>query len=147
MDINKIELEDISKVKLEDMPKTINIDNFPVDISKIIKLFSCDCNGNIYECRTQWKRLLIKGYDNDNYCELMLRYDGYDNQLVVAKVQFVNRRKGKMSELYKILREIQVSYKTGKIVIESVSTEEMASWCNKNGFEKKGGSYYQPDVK
>lgn len=140
-----MKLEDTKKVKLEDMPKTINIDNCPVDISKIKQLFIHDCNGNIYVCRTDKKRFIIEGYDNDNYCIFMLRYDGYENQLVVAKVQFINRRQGNMSELYEILREIQTTHKTGKIVMESVLTKEMVSWCIKNGFEKRNGSFYQPD--
>ena len=55
-----------------------------------------------------------------------------------------HQRKGKMTELYRILKRIRHKYHTGPIVIESVQSKEMEEWCIKNKFVKYGGNYYQP---
>lgn len=91
---------------------------------------------------------LFRGYSNGKKNELMLRYNsGADKCLVVARVEFIHKRKGKMTELYRILKLIQRKYHTGPIVIEAVLTEEMKSWCEKNNFyedEFLKRNYIQP---
>jgi len=118
----------------------------PSEFHPIIELFEEDCNGHISELRTQFNRLFIAGYYREENCELMLRY-GENKPLIVAKVQFIHRRAGKMTELYRLLKEIQENNETGKIEIQSVISQEMGNWCMKNGFIKKldTSSYVQPD--
>lgn len=115
----------------------INNQNCPLIFFDIISLFARDCDYKLKECYIDAKRLFIIGIHKEGKCELMLRFAGSKNKLVVAKVCFVHQRCGNMTELYKILENIKRRYKTGKIVIESVMTEGMKQWCKKNGFEKK----------
>lgn len=88
---------------------------------------------------------VIKGYDNE-YCILILGYNGKGKEVVIEEIQFINRKKGNMTKHYNILKGLQCKYKTGKIRIESVLTNEMKNWCIKNGFEYYNGSYYQPNA-
>jgi hypothetical protein len=108
--------------------------NFPTAFFPIVGIFSEDCNFKLKKCYSSMNRLFVDGYFKGKSCELMLRYAGYYNELIVARVEFIHRRRGKMTELYRILKLIQKEYKTGRIVIESVQTDEMKNWCIKNGF-------------
>jgi len=127
---------------------SINSNNFPVPFFQIVGLFAEDCAYNIRTCYSHTGRLFVEGDYQEEGCELMLRYGRTsENALVVSRVQFINRRKGKMTELYRILKLIQSKYETGKIVIESVETEEMRNWCQKNGFVENQfspGHYAEP---
>lgn len=124
----------------------INNENCPVILFDIISLFARDCDYKLNECYLDSKRLFINGIYRKEKSELMLRFAGVNNELVVARVCFINRRCGNMTELYKILKYIQKKYKTGKIVIESVMTEEMKQWCEKNGFKKLNESNCYSDI-
>ena len=108
--------------------------NFPTAFFPIVGLFSEDCNFKLKTCYSSMNRFFVDGYYKGKKCELMLRYAGNDNELIVARVQFIQQRQGKMTELYRILKLIQKEYKTGRIVIELVQTDEMHNWCKKNGF-------------
>lgn len=119
----------------KDVQGYINKKNFPVPFFSIIGLFAEDANYELRRCYVETNRLFIEGYTRGKENELMLRYNcGRDNRLVVARVRFVHRRKGNMTELYRILKRIQRKYHTGPIVIESVMTDEMREWCLKNKF-------------
>lgn len=108
--------------------------NFPTAFFPIVGLFAEDCNFKLKKCYSSMQRFFVGGYSKGEECELMLRYGGYCNELVVARIEFIHKRQGKMTELYRILKMIQKEYKTGKIIIESVETDEMENWCIKNGF-------------
>jgi hypothetical protein len=110
---------------------------FPIPFFQIVGLFAEDCSYNLKDCYINKSRLFIKGYEKESSCELMLRFSSYENRLVVARVEFIHKRQGKMTELYRILKMIQKKYKAGKIVIESVGTEEMEAWCKKKKFAKE----------
>lgn len=114
--------------------------NCPLVFFEIIALFSEDCDYKLKDCYVQMKRLFVRGTHKHNKNELMLRFAGEDNELIIGRVQFIEQRVGKMTKLYEILKKIQKKYKIGKIVIESVITEEMEQWCLKNGFVKKENS-------
>lgn len=122
--------------------------NFPIAFFSIISLFAEDADFNLEKCYVDRERLFIDGESNEESNELMLRYNyGANNSLVVARVGFIHKREGKMTELYRILMLIQQKYHTGPIVIESVLTEEMHSWCEKNDFYKdeiREGNFIQP---
>lgn len=119
------------------MWESISKKNFPIPFFSIIGLFAEDANYELRDCYVQHNRLFIKGYTNGKQNELMLRFNyGVDNNLVVARIEFVHQRKGKMTELYRILKRTQRKYHTGAIIIEAVQTEEMEAWCLKNGFVK-----------
>ena len=115
-----------------DLP-AINIENFPIAFFSLISLFAEDADFNLEECYVDRGCLFISGCCNGERNELMLRYKYY-NALVVARVHFIHKRKGKMTELYRILNLIRRKYNTGPIVIESASTNEMVAWCKKQGF-------------
>lgn len=111
-------------------------ENCPIIFFDIISLFARDCDYKLKTCYVDSKRLFITGINKNEMNELMLRYAGAKNELIVARISFIQQRKGQMTELYTILKRIQKKYKTGKIVIESVLTEPMEQWCSKHGFEK-----------
>ncbi|WP_417202670.1 hypothetical protein [Acetoanaerobium sticklandii] len=119
--------------------------NCPVIFFDIISLFARDCDYKLKECHVDAKRLFITGINKKDKNELMLRYAGDRNELIVARICFIEQRQGKMTELYTILKRIQKKYKTGKIIIESVMTEGMEQWCIKYGFVKMddGSSYIE----
>ena len=115
----------------------INNENFPAGFFSIIGLFSEDANYNLKDCYVEDDKLFINGCSNEKQNAFMLRYNyGEEKCLVVAKVEFIHKRKGKMTELYRILKLIQRKYNTGPIVIECVNTEAMREWCTKNGFKE-----------
>ena len=114
--------------------------NFPIAFFPIVGIFAEDCDYKIRECYISLQRLFVNGYIGNEQCTFMLRYGGSGNRLIVAKVQFIHRRVGKMTELYRILKHIQRVYKSGKIEIESVRSDEMKNWCLKNGFILKHGT-------
>lgn len=122
----------------------MNVDSCSVIFFDIISLLARDCEYNLVDCYFDSNRLFISGICNQQKNELMLRYLGSDEELVIARVCFINKRKGNMTELFSILQRIQEKYNTGDIVIESVMTQEMEEWCHKNGFIRKGTSkdYY-----
>jgi hypothetical protein len=112
----------------------LKANNFPHELFPIVGIFELDCNLNITQLHFFMNKLYIVGEHDGEKCEIMLRYGHYSNELVVARVQFIHRRVGKMTELYRILKLIQQKYKTGQIMIENVQTDEMKKWCIKNGF-------------
>ena len=115
----------------------INKKSFPIAFFSIIGLFSEDANLNLKNCYVDHDRLFIEGGSGQKRNELMLRYNsGSENNLVVARIEFIHKRKGKMTELYRILKLIQRKYHTGPIIIEAVMTEEMKAWCLKNSNNK-----------
>lgn len=128
--------------------KKINKQTFPIPFFSIIGLFAEDANYDLRQCYVNHERLFIKGYSKGKQNELMLRFNyTSENNLVVARVEFIHQRKGKMTELYRILKRIQHKYHTGSIIIESVQTAEMKAWCTKNNFvemEDRTECYLQP---
>lgn len=114
----------------------INRKNFPQEFFSIIAIFEEDCNFNVKEIRSDMQRLFIVGQNSkgDKRNELMLRYG--NNELIVARVQFIHTRQGNMSRLYKILKQIKKKYRLNKIVVECCVTDASVSWCKKNGFTK-----------
>ncbi len=117
---------------------------FPTPFFQIIGILAEDCDYNLYACYSDGSRLFVKGNRGDEQNELMLRYGRVGSSLVVARVEFINRRQGKMTELLRILKAIQKRYGIEEIKIESVLTDEMKQWCKKNGFKKEEDSrnYY-----
>lgn len=128
----------------------LNKNTFPIAFFEIIGLMAEDANYNLLACYADKNRMFIEGKIGEEKNELMLRYNcERDNRLVVARIRFIHRRAGKMTELYRILKIIQQKYHTGKIEIESVQTDEMEAWCIKNGFreiEQKEGCYIEIDM-
>lgn len=131
-----------------DVLGNVNKKTFPIPFFSIIGLFAEDANYELRECHVQGHRLFIRGYTRGKANELMLRYNyGCEKMLVVARIEFIHKRKGKMTELYRILKRVQRKYHTGPIVIESVQTEEMKAWCLKNNFKEmanRESCYIQP---
>lgn len=57
-----------------------------------------------------------------------------DFQLIVSRVCITNKRNGCMSEIFRRLTEYARENHIPKIVIQCVSTAEMAAWCQRRGF-------------
>ena len=111
----------------------INYKNFPQEYFSIIAIFGEDSYFNLKEIRADWTRLWIRGNNSNNSKsnELMLRVHG--NKLIVARIEFIHQRKGNMTRLYNILKQIKRKYKLEEIIIEQCHTEAITNWCIKNG--------------
>lgn len=162
---------DIQNIKLQRLQDTvINVIAFPTNYEPLIDLMKSDIIQWVKEERYRRQlglqigevyidkgRLFIQSFDHDGNLvnELMIRslYKGLDNEgkmlnsVVVARVQFLNRRKGMMTKLYELLeKHVNDMVDLDSICIESVVTLEMEAWCIKNGFTNSKynvGSYYK----
>ena len=114
----------------------INSKNFPAAFFSVIGIMAQDCNYHILTCYNRDNRLFFEGYYNHRHSELMLRYG--NSRLVVARIEFAHKRSGNMNKLFEVLKHIKRSYHLDAIVIESVSSDEMRSWCIKNNLEPCG---------
>ncbi|HPJ88660.1 MAG TPA: hypothetical protein PK466_05700 [Thermotogota bacterium] len=114
--------------------KPLNTSNFPQHYFEIAALFSEDCNYNFSQLEVQRGILFISGHYKGKGNELMLKFR-HNSDLVVARVQFINQRKGNMTKLFDVLKKIKRRYKLKRIVIESVLTDSMHNWCHKNKFK------------
>ena len=108
--------------------------NCPQEFFPIIAIFAEDSNFELKTLYTQPHKLFIKGKNSRNTktCELMLRI--INNQLIVARIEFINKRKGNMTRLYNVLKRIKRKYKLSNIQIENCNSEEITNWCIKNKF-------------
>lgn len=98
-------------------------------MDKVVEIFKQDSKDNKVDYYSQWQNFFLKG----NECELMLRFNQHQKQLVVARVRFNSRRGGLFTKVLNELEKLP-SYET--IVIESIGTEEMFNYVNKNGFKE-----------
>ncbi len=117
-----------------------DIVEIPTAFFEIVSLFAEDCENNLYYCYVQGNRLFIKGIFNRDENDLMIRYGEGISELIVARVEFINKRKGNMTKLYQMLQKIQKQYNTGRISIECAHTPEIKNWCKKHGFVEEGTS-------
>lgn len=108
--------------------------NFPIAFFQIVGIFAEDCDDHIQSCYIDDQRFFCDGYYKQQVCNFMHRYGRNDNELIIAKVGFIHKREGKMTELYRVLKKIQKRYKCGKISIENANSTGMRNWCQKNGF-------------
>jgi len=72
--------------------------------------------------------------DMESETELRLLFLG-EIKLTISRVAFKNKRVETMTDVYEFLKEICVSKKIAKLVVQSVETPEMAAWCLKNEFQ------------
>ena len=112
----------------------LNTSNFPQHFFAIAALFAKDCNYHISNFDTQNGILSISGHYKGKGNELMLRFR-HNGSLVVARIKFINQRKGYMTELFKIIKKVRRRYGLKSIVIESVHSDSMENWCKKNNFK------------
>lgn len=114
--------------------------NFPSELLPFVQFMANDCDYRLTKCYIHDNRLFIHGGSvfTKKRNELMLRlnFDGYGyvNSLIVARIEFVNRRTGNMTNLYNLLKAFQVCHQTGPIIIENAMGEGMIRWCEKNSF-------------
>lgn len=113
-------------------------DDFPVAFFELVVLIAQDCNDNIIDIHMIRNRLFISGYSEslEEESEIMLRIGYKKRGLMLASVQFAHRRQGYMTKLYQILQRIANRYGYERIIIESVFSPEMKSWCKKNKLHK-----------
>lgn len=114
----------------------LNSSNFPQCFFEIVGLFAMDSKNHLRDISIINGNLSIsgcyRGKKNELYLRFRYRHDCIS--LVVARVEFIHKRKGYMTKLYGILKSIQKQYKLKAIMIECVQTIEMKSWCEKNNF-------------
>lgn len=113
--------------------ESINQDKIPEVLRPVITLFEED-NDHKPLCllKIHMGRLFIEGNDEQ---ELMLRLNG--PYLTVARISFRHRRQGYMTRLEQILMNVcqDLPGKKG-IRIESIETEEMLRYCQKNNYKQ-----------
>lgn len=153
--------EEISRIIYTQMcPELINTDIFPKNYLGIMQVMKDDCiktRSKLQYCYMDRGRLFMQqdSLDGMETNEIMLRqfvpFLGNDskkhNSVVVARIMFIHRRQGLMTELYKQLEShVKSTSDLDTIVIESVLTESMQKWCLKHKFiESKyyPGTYYK----
>ncbi len=109
----------------------INESTFPQEFFEIVSLFAEDCNYNLKSLYVHHNRLFIEGQSRGERNVLMLRFG--NQRLVVANIQFIHQRQGKMTQLYKILKKIRKKYGLKPIMIETCQTKASRCWSIKNG--------------
>lgn len=65
--------------------------------------------------------------------------------LVISRVCFENKRRGTMTTLLSVLKEICESYGVHRIIMQSVLTKEMEAFCRKSGFTPDQNSTMEVD--
>jgi hypothetical protein len=65
--------------------------------------------------------------------------------LVISRVGFENKRRGTMTALLSVLKEICESYGVHRIIMQSVLTKEMEAFCRKSGFTPDKNSTMEVD--
>lgn len=65
--------------------------------------------------------------------------------LVISRVGFENKRRGTMTALLSVLKEICESYGVHRIIMQSVLTKEMEAFCRKSGFTPDPNSTVEVD--
>ena len=117
----------MSKYITRDFPEVTFDDNTVQQLHRLLEAMD-GCNYNIdYENHGIW--LTAKEEEAE------LRLHTLSNiKLTVSRVCFHHKRAGIMTAVFEILKSFCRQNSVGKIVIESVLTQEMSSWCEKNGF-------------
>lgn len=113
--------------------ESINQDKIPEVLRPVIALFEEDNDHNpLCLLKIHMGRLFIEGNDEQ---ELMLRLNG--PYLTVARISFRHRHQGYMTRLEQILMNICQNHPEKKgIRIESIETEEMLRYCQKNNYKQ-----------
>ena len=112
--------------------------NIPEEFIPIYNLFFQDCGqGKVNEFKIDMNRVFING-DNGSTDknELMLRLNTFTNTLVVARIEFINKRRGYMTKLQDLLNDFGIKNGFKYIEIESVLTNEMLSFIKKKGYKE-----------
>lgn len=118
-------------------------ENFPQEFFSIVAILANDCNYNLNALYIHLNKLYISGCFKEKRNDFMLRFG--NNQLIVARVEFIHQRNGYMTNLYKILQSIRKKYKLDPIIMEQCITEGSKGWVTKNGFiPYYGQSYIEP---
>ena len=86
---------------------------------------------------------MLSSHEQETEVYLKLSY----NNIIISRVQFQNKRQGTMTKLLKEIISIAHNKELKSILVESVLTVEMSSFCIKNGFVRQvnyfdEGSYY-----
>lgn len=67
--------------------------------------------------------------------EILIQISPVVSTLTIQRILFKNRHSGGMSKLFLLLQDFCKSNNLNKIVVQSVLTLDIASWCLKHGFE------------
>ena len=87
--------------------------------------------------------VMLSAHEQETELYLKLSY----NNIIISRVQFKNKRQGTMTRLLKEIILIAHKKEIKSVLVESVLTKEMSSFCIKNGFIRQvnyfdEGSYY-----
>ncbi|MED0706850.1 hypothetical protein [Aneurinibacillus aneurinilyticus] len=99
------------------------------ELKKLKKIFDKDNGSPTKMSLDDFNRLWIKGEDN----ELYLRYS--PEHLTIARIELKNTGKGTGTEVLKWLKKYAISKGFKYIIVEAVSTNEMANFCQYHKFE------------
>jgi GNAT superfamily N-acetyltransferase len=102
------------------------------DVREIVRLMEEDCQGEV----NSWVdkgRLFVQG---ENGSDLMIRFNKYNKTIVIARIQFVQQRKGYGTKLLELLSRFAEKNGYEYLLVESVLSESMKQFVLKHGFEK-----------
>lgn len=83
-------------------------------------------------CKKEMSGIWLHSEDWETELRLLLLFH---YRLTVSRVCFVNRRRGTMTAVLNWMIHFCQQHEIQSILVQSVETPEMASWCIKNGFK------------
>lgn len=96
--------------------------------------------GEKFDCQYELSGIWLHSENSDAELRLLIFSD---QQLIVSRVLFREKRHGTMTAVYRYLVRFCKNNGLPTLVIQSVVSEAMANWCLKNGFTQSRNSYVQ----
>ena len=117
------------------------------DFKEIIELFKEDASGAAPFCYIDPgmpDRFFLSGETRDGETnELMLRLNYKRRKLIIARISFVNQRKGNGSRLLELLYRFAKTHDYQTLHVESVMTKPMECFVKKHGFKIESDDRYE----
>lgn len=104
------------------------------------KAFSemCDCLCEIISNNDDTTVTMDKSFEtmwiHNNEFEDEFRFVNFLNNLIISRVQFINKRNGCMTRCVETIKKYADKLGIEKITVQSVLTQEMRNWCFSHNF-------------
>ncbi|MFP7486415.1 hypothetical protein SFC65_19815 [Priestia filamentosa] len=113
-------------------------DKLDPELEEILELLKEDTSGSIERATLDNDRLFLSAQNEEESNKVILRFHSKrKDKLTLAKVRFINRRKGNCTELVNILMRFAKRNGYKFLEIESVNSDEMESFVIKHHFQRE----------
>ncbi|PLS19271.1 hypothetical protein CVD28_02335 [Bacillus sp. M6-12] len=104
------------------------------EFGEMITIFEEDAGQSLYLSKLDMQRLFLKGCNEEDENELLLRLNTYLKQLVVARINFIHQRQGFGERLLDLLMKYGKEQGYKRIMFECVLSEPLKKFLTKHGF-------------